>query len=100
MEEPKLKHFARKLTIASSVSATLVRARARAIERQQKTYAKACRVLRVSEMRSFLRQIGERHVDMSRNSLQWKELNAIISALVVSLLATSQCLFARDVITI
>ena len=92
VEEPRLKHFARKLTIANSVSATLVRARQRAIEKHQATYAKACRLLRIPEMRAFVRQIGERQIDMSRNGLQWRHLNAIISVLVVSGVITSPLL--------
>ena len=85
VEEPSMKKFIRKVKMANTASASLLKLRAKTIEKHRLTYAKACRILKIPELRHFVRQIGDRQIDMGRQFLNWKELNAVISALMVGI---------------
>ena len=84
VEEPQMRKFARKIKLANTASASLLNLRMKTIEKHRATYAKACRILKVAELRHFVRQIGDRQIDMSRQCMSWQEINAVISVLVVS----------------
>lgn len=82
-EQPLLKRYVHKIQSinkSTNMFKTAVDAR---ISKIQDVCNNACQRLKIPPRSRFLRQIGSRHINLKNECLNWKEVNAVISTMVV-----------------
>lgn len=83
-EGPTLKKFVNKIKFQKKVGAILMSSKEKQIGDLKSLCQKACHKLKVTPRSRFLKQIGHKDLNLENECLSPRELNAVISVMLVS----------------
>ena len=83
-EGPTLRKYVNKVQKLNRTTGMFKKGRDEQIMHLENICHRACKKLKINPRSRFLRQLGQREIVMKNECLSWKELNAVISVMVVS----------------